>query len=294
MQRGIVRASRSIPAQVINMYWVTEYTDRIRALMIDSSDSSLTYAALEARLAIERVCYERLKVAHDYISTRDLRTWKPQYVVQTLMETVDPKIASEWRLEMRSAAGEYDEIGTQKGFDSKKLSQLWQAMSSFLHGTIPKARNESIAHYAPANKIRSRLEEVLQELDRIGQGTMVAASVFEVVSFECNCGRSNKRSIHGLSDGAVINCIGEGCKEQYIVHKTGDDFSFQSRFLGLFCHSCTRETKFPFRALAELPKDALGSFDCRECGSKNDFMWKLMQVTRDPSRGPPATNQPVG
>jgi hypothetical protein len=59
------------------MHQLAEYTDRIKALLADGSDSSLTYAALEARLAIERICYERLKISHDYISADDLRTWKP-------------------------------------------------------------------------------------------------------------------------------------------------------------------------------------------------------------------------
>jgi hypothetical protein len=158
-------------------------------------------------------------------------------------------------------------------------------MSSFLHGTVPKRRDESIVHYSPPDKIRSKLEEVLQELDRIGQGTMNAALAFTLITFECNCGQSNRRSIHGLSDEAIINCIREGCKEQYIVHKADDDFVFQSRVLRLVCYSCLKEAKFPFRALAELPKDTLGSFDCRECGSKNHFMWKLMQVTRDHAQG---------
>ncbi len=260
------------------MYWVAEYTNRIRALMAEGSDSSLTYAALESRLAIERVCYERLKVAHDYISADDLRTWKPRYVVQTLMEIVDPGIASEWRLEMQSATGEYNEIGTQKGFDPKRLSQLWQAVGSFLHSKMPRSRSESIAHYSPADKIRSKLEEVLQELDRIGQGTMIAASAFKVISFECNCGQSNKRSVHGLSDEAVINCISEGCKEQFVVEKIDDDFYFNPKTLPVTCRKCGHVRPFGYRELVELPKGGHGTFDCSECGIRNVVTWKLVQA----------------
>ena len=124
------------------MNWLREYTDRIRAHLAAGEESSLTYAALEVRLALERVCYERLRTSHDYISTDDLRRWRPNYVVQTLMEMVDPKIASEWTLSMGSEPGDnperYVEIGTQKGFDPKTIGLLWQAMSSFLHLSRPE------------------------------------------------------------------------------------------------------------------------------------------------------------
>src|SRR5690242_6217362 len=100
------------------MYWIKDYTDRVRALLSDGGAASLTYAALEIRLALERVCYERLRNAHQYISPNELKTWKPQYVVETLMKRVDPNIAREWTLqvELNSGDGNFTNVGTQKGF----------------------------------------------------------------------------------------------------------------------------------------------------------------------------------
>jgi hypothetical protein len=234
------------------MNWMADYTDRIRALMDDNSEASLTYAALEARLAIECICYERLKLAHDYISADDLRTWKPQYVVQTLMEMVDPKIASEYTLSIGSEPGddpkEYLEVGVQKGFDPKKLSQLWQAMGSFLHNRLPRSRDALISHYATVEKIRPKLTEALQELDRIGQGTMMGAMVFEQVSFECRCGQSNKRAKHGLSHGATINCIREDCREQFTVEKIDDEFYFSAKTIPITCCECRHENRLAKRS----------------------------------------------
>jgi hypothetical protein len=264
------------------MHQLAEYTDRIKALLADGSDSALTYAALEARLAIERVCYERLKISHDYISADDLRTWKPQYVVQTLMEMVDPQIAGEWTLSIGSEPGdnpkEYVPVGTQKGFDPKKLSELWQAMSSFLHSRVPKSRDAAIPHYADVEKIRPKLVEVLQELERIGQGTAIGAMVFEQVSFECRCGQMNKRAQNGLSHGATLNCIREGCKEQYVVEKKDGDFYFDRKTITATCHKCRHEAHFGYREVTELPRGRHGRFDCSECGAQNAVEWKLMQL----------------
>src|SRR3954447_183081 len=67
---------------------------RIEALLARGTPESITYAALECRLAIEKVCYERLKIAHDYISHDDLRRWQPRHVVETLIAEVDGRIAT--------------------------------------------------------------------------------------------------------------------------------------------------------------------------------------------------------
>ncbi|CCV13286.1 hypothetical protein [Mesorhizobium sp. STM 4661] len=65
------------------MIWLKQYTAKIEELLNQDTPESLTYAALECRLAIERICYERLRNAHDYISHDDLKRWQPQYVVNT-------------------------------------------------------------------------------------------------------------------------------------------------------------------------------------------------------------------
>ena len=59
--------------------------ERIQALLAEGTEQSITYAALEARLALEKVCYDRLRQAHDYISHAQLRRWQPRDVINTLM-----------------------------------------------------------------------------------------------------------------------------------------------------------------------------------------------------------------
>jgi hypothetical protein len=66
--------------------------ERIKVLLAEDTDASVTYAALEARLAIEKVCYDRLRQRHDYIAHAQLKKWQPGAVVTTLMAEVDPHI----------------------------------------------------------------------------------------------------------------------------------------------------------------------------------------------------------
>lgn len=46
--------------------------DRIEKLLSENSIAGVTYAALEARLTIERICYDRLRQCHDYNPHEDL------------------------------------------------------------------------------------------------------------------------------------------------------------------------------------------------------------------------------
>lgn len=273
------------------MLWIEAYTDKIRSHLAIGDAVSLTYAALEARLALERVCYERLRLSHKYISADDLRGWTPRYVVQTVMEMVDPKIASEWTLHISTKPAvegvppegdsiEYVPLGTQKGFDPAQINKLWQTMSSFLHSPKPKNAEMQIDHYGSEEKIKPKIEEVLKELDRLAQGTLTGAMVLKQVSFECVCGQHNVRSELGLQHDSIINCIHENCKEQYRVEKREEDFLFERRMFHVKCHKCSAQDRLPYRHVYEMAKEQKTSFQCGECGEENTFMWRLMQVKR--------------
>src|SRR4051812_26241329 len=100
---------------------------RIGTLLSEDTDQSVTYAALEARLALEKVCYDRLKHVHDYISHAQLRRWQPSAVINQLIADVDQHVAETLTLQIGSAVSagikpeddEYIEVGTQIGFEAK-------------------------------------------------------------------------------------------------------------------------------------------------------------------------------
>ena len=71
---------------------------RIETLLGKGDEASLTYAALEARLALERVCYDRLRQHHSYIAHDDLRRWQPAGIVKQLSAEVNAHVASTFTL----------------------------------------------------------------------------------------------------------------------------------------------------------------------------------------------------
>jgi hypothetical protein len=58
----------------------------IDSLIEEDTERSLTYAALECRLALEYLCYERFKLVYSYLSPHDLKNWRPKYVVKQISD----------------------------------------------------------------------------------------------------------------------------------------------------------------------------------------------------------------
>lgn len=173
--------------------------DIIEKHLNENSDASLTYAALECRLAIELICYERLRIAHDYISHDDLRKWQPKDIVKILVQEVDSKVASTFTLSISKGAhpdgmpestlDEYQQIefipiGTQVGFNPETLGRLWNALAKLaLHITLPIKKDDSVVRYGDAQKVRAKVLEALEEIKRIGKGTLISSGIGEEVYF---------------------------------------------------------------------------------------------------------------
>src|SRR5579884_868306 len=170
---------------------LTESIERIRALLAEDTDQSVTYAALEARLALERVVYERLRQRHEYISHEQLKKWQPGAVINQLITDVDPHVTQTRSLRMakQSAEGvpagpedDWIELGTEVGFDAKQVAKLWQALAKLaLHVKLPKHKDDDIPEYGEKDVIRRKVEEVVALLERLAKGTMSFSGLGETV-----------------------------------------------------------------------------------------------------------------
>lgn len=264
----------------------------IESLLAQGTPQSVTYAALECRLAIEKICYDRLKIAHDYISHNDLRRWQPRDVVDTLIAEVDGRIASTFTLSISSrpvdetsppeTAEDYEkiewvEVGTQVGFDPKRLGNLWHSLSGLaLHVRVPKSKEDIIPDYGDEQDIRKKVEETLVELRGLADGTLLSSGLGEEVSFTCECGRLNKRRAELLKDGQTVTCVGFDCPQSYRVSIDASDISFVPRNALIKCE-CGKEVRVPTRTLERLKSDQVLNIEC-ECGVHTKVAWRLGQA----------------
>lgn len=269
---------------------------QIEKLLEENTEASVTYAALECRLAIERICYERLRLAHDYISHDDLRKWQPRDIVKTLIQEVDehvaktrnifvaPEVPSENTKEGFEAL-DWKPLGTQIGFNPNKFGTLWNGLANLaLHVPIPTSRDTVVKQYGDKEAISSKVRQALAEIKQVSEGTFMFSGLGEVVSFDCVCGSKNKRRRELLKDGKTINCINPDCDESYDYVQS--DMLFMHRTCVIVCQACEAAHHFPMRKVERLRTDEHIPFDCEGCGETVYVSWRLMhaQQTEPPEK----------
>lgn len=264
---------------------------KIERLLSENTLQSLTYAALECRLAIERICYERLRAAHDYISHDDIKRWQPRDVVNVLLQEVDAHASSTftvsistepWTNESEPPTREdYDKmefipVGTQVGFDPVKLGILWNALSSVaLHIRVPKNKGDEISQYGEASKIRKKISEALEEIKNISGSNLSSSGIGEEISFGCSCGTENRRRLSLLTEGQVVSCVNPHCRESYCYEAESE--SFVRRVIHVTCQNCHAVQDIPMKRVERLNTNKQIYFDCNCCHERIRVVWRLMQ-----------------
>lgn len=258
---------------------------RIRGLLAQDTDASVTYAALEARLALEKVAYDRLRQRHDYISHAQLKRWQPGRILRDLLARVDDATTATVTLRISENGADWHEVGTEVGFDAEKLAKMWQALASLaLHIRLPESSSTPVSDYGDKNKIATKVSEVLQELESLSAST-TATSGFPkrgVVSFVCVCGETNKRRRELLKQHQQVYCINPDCREVWDVKLEDGQHSFKRAGINVNCVGCGCKILVPWRSALELARDEMLRFHCNECSETNEVWWQLAHGTMRP------------
>lgn len=279
------------------MLYLPPIIERIKALLAEGTGASLTYAALEARLALEKVVYDQLRQRHDYISHDQLKRWQPGAVVTTLMQEVDPYVTKSMTVSIGSPVDkgikpdedDYIAIGTEVGFDAKRVARMWQALANLaLHVRLPRHKEDHIPDYGDMEQIRVKVEEVIVEIERLSKGTMTSSGIplGGEVSFDCECGEKNRRRAALLQAGQVISCINPDCKSSWKVHIKGGKYTFEPQMGKVNCEKCKAVNQISWRLLRDMKYDQIASFNCVDCDHQNFIQWRLKQVRPARKRGP--------
>jgi hypothetical protein len=268
--------------------------DRIKSLLDQDTEASVTYAALEARLAIERVVYDRLRQRHEYISHEQLKKWQPGGVINSLISEVDPYLTQTMILSISKGPvdsstkpedQEYVQIGTEIGFDSKKIVKLWNALARLaLHIRLPESKDDKIPEYGNKREIALKVEEVLSELARLEMSTMTLSGIPDGgnVSFVCTCGVNNKRRAKLLKHGQYVYCINPKCNETWKAQFNGTEINFENVLVDVPCKTCGTVNYIPWRMVTKMKYDEILKYPCYKCNGYNFVKWQLMQAVLPP------------
>lgn len=243
-------------------------------------------------MALEKVVYDRLRQRHDYIAHEQLRKWQPGEVVKILLQEVDANVTQTHILSMSNQPhiagvtpkeGDFVTIGTEVGFDAKKIAKMWQALSNLaLHVRLPRDKNDSLPDYGDHTKIRLKVLEVVDELERLSKGNMTFSgiSVRGDVSFICTCGEKNKKRKDLIKDGQYVFCVNPKCDETWKVEIDGDDINFENVLIEVKCLNCEIINNIPWRIVAKMKYDEILRYPCRECKATNLAKWQLIQAVQ--------------
>ncbi|MGP4846185.1 hypothetical protein ACTXGQ_18805 [Marinobacter sp. 1Y8] len=259
----------------------------IETLLDGESIENLTYAALECRLTIEQLCYDRLRHVLDLTSYTDLKGWTPKAVVRQVVEEANDLASTGLTLWMSKeplsnvldslTPADYEEleyvkVGTQAELPFSKLGRLWQELSgAALHVRLPTDQGSRLEPYGPTESIRKRVIATLKELEKLSVETMIIGSPKPTYSFKCDgCGALIKRIEPLLMHGQTVSCPRDDeCKESYLIFKEREETLHARRVVNLICDYCSASEEIPFATVNKLKIGERLPYRCGSCDYLN-------------------------
>lgn len=154
------------------------------------SEESLRYAALELRMCIETLTYEKLRSMSAMIPESVLRTWQPPQAVKALLE-FEPdgdrtfEIYAGVEEEYGIPAKERKFIGRHNSLKLKWLRKHYNKLGNFLHAPMPSAGD-----VGDAGSLREYLSEVVKDLREPLASSIFGGGMRDVYTFDCTECRS--------------------------------------------------------------------------------------------------------
>lgn len=250
--------------------------------MHENSEQSLVYAALEGRLTLEFLCYERFKLTHKYLSLDDLNKWQPKDVVKQVSSDIDEHIAQGFTFAVSIIENDqvapttqkefesldYSTLGTQSQLGLNKLHSLWHAMSNVaLHIPVPNIASGDIHVYGNSEAIRKKLTDLLKFLSNLKGNMIMGGPLGKVYGFECySCGTQIQKPIAHLSCKTITNCIRPDCHESYTIEPGDDnDFDITRMVVHVPCTGCDKTLAVPRNKVINLRTNQSLDVICHGC-----------------------------
>jgi len=170
-----------------------------RAALEGDLDDQLKYAALEIRMAMEALTYERALKFKEDIPPEEYDTWQPKKVMSFLL-SLDPKADKDIALSMGEEekpglpAGPMVSLGSEKVLNLATLKRHYDAIGSYLH--MPTMKQCEAGKLPNNDRLRERVKEALDYVE-----VVLASPIWGVVfkltaTLDCvECGATMRRRL---------------------------------------------------------------------------------------------------
>ncbi|WP_039917605.1 hypothetical protein [Cellvibrio mixtus] len=266
----------------------------IKSLLLKNTAESLTYAALESRLTIEYLCYERFKLSYTYLSAEDLKHWQPKHVVKQISEEINENVVKGFTLSISAEplkgklpttreeyeSIEYIPVGSQSAINLNKLHEFWHGFSNLaLHIPVPNISSGDISIYGDKDNIKKKIEAFIEYLSKLKDGNLLMGGVLgKGFSFNCFvCETLIKKPLKLLASPIVVSCINPKCNESYLIEpELQSEHKITRCTFNFSCVGCQDDLEIPSNVFKGLKFEQQLNICCGKCKSNQTVVMRPM------------------
>lgn len=207
------------------------YRGKSREHLIEASkklatkaDSDLKYAALELRMAMEALTYDRALAFKEEFPIEEYDTWQPKKIMAVLLE-IDPLADQDRTIsigleeECGVQSKEMKSLGSETVLNMRVLKKHYDALGSFLH--IQTIKSTKAGKTVNHDRVRKRCEEIEVYLNKVLSSPVFNSTIGLFASIECmECSNKIRKRIPG-EDVIHVQC--PDCDASYRVSKSGNN-----------------------------------------------------------------------
>lgn len=248
---------------------------RARAALANNNDESLKYAALELRMAMESLTYDRANAYKDEFPPDEYETWQPRKVMAVLLEidtTADKDSTIAYGIEETPGkpASQMTMLGTETVLNMETLRRHYDALGSFLH--VPTLKQTKSGKGHDPGKLRGRCTEIADNIDQVLASPVHNVTIGNFASMDCaECGKPIRKRMPTTAEAVEAECF--SCKASYTIKDTGgDQVHWESHIHELACGNkdCGHKIQIWRREFA-----AGITWTCPDCAGQNTITYGL-------------------
>lgn len=243
-----------------------EALSRATAFLLSKENHSLRYAALELRLCMEALTYDRAQAYRKEIPPGEMGRWQPRQLMKVLLD-IDPTADSSYRLRIGEEPfpggqpAEMHDLGAEKVFGLKELKALYDAVGSLLH--MPTMKQIEADGVLSVEQVRERCQRAADALGNALSSSIWNFTLGNFASCECmECGKTVRRRFPLGAERIEAQCF--HCKAEYDVRALDDgQVLFEPRMRDVVCPTENCGQKFAIWS-HEIREGA--HWHCKKCG----------------------------
>ena len=243
---------------------------RARVLLGNPTPENLRYAALELRLCMEALTYERLRIFRDIVPESALKKWQPPQAVKALLEfepLADQSFTLLVGVEDQAGAEPTSTqfVGEHKSLDVSWLRKHYHKTGSLLHSPYeaPPDNPSATAAY---------LQGVVAEIAAALSGNIRAGYIRRVIPYNCDaCNALSLVNRDAMFKRRKAECLQCGA-EHYATFDDDGTLEFKLNTTDFDCGHCKTPIPVENRKLCEGFE-----FTCRKCGTRHRVVARLWQ-----------------